>query len=72
METTVFNPAQLRILHLMSYIKTDEELEVLEQILSRHFAEKANRQLDILCENGEITMETIESWGKTHMRTPYK
>lgn len=72
METTVLNPAQMRILHLMSYIKTDEELELLEKVLSRHFAEKVDRQLDKLCENGEITLETIESWGKTHMRTPYK
>lgn len=72
METTVFNPAQQRILHMMSYIKTDEELSMLEQVLSRFFAQKADGQLDLLCQNGEITMDTIEEWGHTHMRTPYK
>lgn len=72
METTVFNPAQLRILHMMSYIKTDEELCMLEQALSRYFAQKVDGQLDLLCENGDITTDTIEEWGKGHMRTPYK
>lgn len=72
MDTTVLNPAQQRILHMMSYIKTDEELYGLERVLSRYFAQKADEKMDILCNNGDITPETIEQWGKEHMRTTYK
>lgn len=71
METTIFNPAQQRILHLMSYIKTEEELNSLEKALSRYFANKVDEDIDALCEQGTITQDTIEEWGKEHLRTPY-
>ena len=72
METTYFNPAQQRLLHLMSYIKTEEELNGLEKALSRYFADKVDDDIDALCQQGAITPETIEDWGKEHLRTPYK
>lgn len=62
METTYFNPAQQRILHLMSYIKTEEELNGLEKVLSKYFADKVDEDMDALCEQGAITLETIEGW----------
>lgn len=34
MEQTVFNSAQKRILHMMSFIKTPKELDDLESVLS--------------------------------------
>ena len=32
MEQTVFNPAQMKILQMMSYIKTPQELDNLENV----------------------------------------
>ena len=72
METTYFNPAQQRILHLMSYIKTEEELTGLEKVLSKYFASNVDEGMDALCEQGLITPETIEEWGEEHLRTPYQ
>ncbi|MCH5302437.1 MAG: hypothetical protein J1E77_06310 [Prevotella sp.] len=72
METTFFNPAQQRILHLMSYIKTEEELNSLEKALLKYFANKVDEDVDALCEQGAITLETIEKWGNEHLRTPYQ
>lgn len=72
METTYFNPTQQCILHLMSYIKTEEELNGLEKVLSKYFADKVDEDMDALCEQGAITLETIEGWGSEHMRTPYQ
>lgn len=40
MEQTVLNPAQMRILHMMSYIKTPQELNNLEEVLTQYFAKK--------------------------------
>lgn len=70
--TTVFNEAQIHLLHMMSYIKTNEELDELQNVLSDYFAQKADAGLDALCDQGLINNDTIESWGKEHLRTAYK
>ena len=72
METTVFTPAQQRILQMMSYVKSDEEFADIEDLLSNYFAKKVDDELDALCEEGQITPAVIEQWGNEHMRTPYK
>lgn len=72
METTVFNKAQLHLLQMMSYIKTNEELDELKNVLSDYFAKKVDAELDALCAQGAITESTIEEWGKEHLRTAYK
>ena len=64
MEQTVFNPAQMRILHMMSFIKTPQQLDNLENAISQYFAPKADAGLDALCNSGKITLDTIEEWGK--------
>ena len=55
MEQTVFNPAQMKILQMMSYIKTPQELDNLENVLSLYFAKKVDEGIDELCDNGSIT-----------------
>ena len=72
MEQTVFNPAQMKILQMMSYIKTPQELDNLENVLSQYFAKKVDEGIDELCDNGSITLDTIESWGNEHLRTSCK
>ncbi len=71
-QTTIFNPAQMRILHMMSFIKTPNELDNLEDAIAQYFAQKVDAGMDALCDSGTITLDTIENWGKEHMRTPYK
>lgn len=72
MEHTVFNPAQKRILHMMSFIKNPKELNDLEAVLSDYFAKKVDEGMDALCADGTITLDTIESWGNEHMRKSCK
>nr|WP_301840613.1 hypothetical protein [uncultured Prevotella sp.] len=43
-----------------------------EKAISQYFAKKADEELDMLCENGTITLDTIEKWGKEHMRISRK
>ena len=66
MKATIFNPAQMRILQMMSFLKTPEQLANLENAISQ------DEGLDMLCENGTITLDTIEKWGKEHMRISRK
>lgn len=47
-------------------------MENLENVISQYFAKKADEELDMLCENGNITLDTIEKWGEEHMRISRK
>lgn len=72
MEQTVLNPAQMRILHMMSYIKTPQEVNNLEEVLTQYFAKKVDEGIDELCDNGSISLDTIEEWGNEHLRASRK
>ena len=63
--------ARLEVLNAVSGITTKEELDDFKNMLARYFADKAQKAIDAMWENGEINEETIDSWGKEHMRTPY-
>lgn len=71
MERTVFNSAQLQILDLMSYVESDETLDEIKDMLSSYFAQKAEKEIDKLWDNGKINNSIIEDWKNEHMRTPY-
>ena len=74
METTIrqpFNPAQLELLNTMASLNTEADLIELKQTLARFFADRADREMERLWDNGTINEETLKSWEHEHMRTPY-
>lgn len=71
MERTVFNNAQLEILDLMSYVKSEDTLNEIRDMLSRYFAEKVQKGIDELWEAGTINDAVVEGWKNEHIRTPY-
>lgn len=72
MRQTVFNNAQLEILNLMAYAKSDETLTDLKQAISDFFAQKVEEEVDRMWQNGELSEERVESFRTLHERTPYK
>ena len=64
--------AQLDVLNLIKGIQTEEDYIEFRNMLARYFAQKAQRQIDALWENGTINEQTIEQWGNERMRTPYR
>lgn len=72
METTVFNPAQLQLLKMMSFVKTSEALDQLKQVISDFFAQQAQDEINHLWETGKLNDEKIESFRQLHERTSYK
>lgn len=68
---TTFNEAQLQILELMSFVKTQQGLEDLKMAVSNYFAEKAERELNAMWDSGQLSEERIESFRHLHERTPY-
>lgn len=56
----------------MASLNTEADLVELKQAIARFFAERADREMERLWENGTINEETLESWSHEHMRTPYR
>ena len=63
--------AQLELMNALNSISTEAELNEFKNLLSHYFAQKAQKAIDALWDEGVINEETIEQWGKEHMRTPY-
>lgn len=66
-----FNRVQIEILNAMANLKSEEDLRELKQAISNFFAERADREMERLWEEGVINEEVIEGWKNEHMRTPY-
>ena len=63
--------AQLELLDALNSINSEAELNEFKNVLAHYFAQKAQKAIDALWDEGVISEETIEQWGKEHMRTPY-
>lgn len=64
--------AKLEVLSVVNGINSLTELQEFRDVIARYFANKAQRAIDALWDEGKINDETIEEWGKEHMRTPYR
>lgn len=71
MQTSVFSPAQLEIIDMMSFVKTQDSLLQLKQAISDFFIKKAQMEIDHLWQTGELDEEKVESFRNLHERTPY-
>ena len=69
---TTLNEAQIQILDMMSFIKSEETLNDLKKVISDFFAQQAQNEIDRLWENGELNETKVEGFRKLHERTPYK
>ena len=63
--------AQLEVLNVLNSINSEAELSEFKNLLAHYFAQKAQKAIDALWDEGVINDQTIEQWGKEHMRTPY-
>ena len=64
--------AQLDVLSVVRGIKTEADYMEFRNFLARYFADKAQKAIDDMWDSGQITEQTIEEWGNTKMRTPYR
>ena len=61
--------AQLELMNALNSINSEAELNEFKDLLARYFADKAQKAIEALWDEGSINEETIEQWGKEHMRT---
>jgi hypothetical protein len=57
---------------MLSFVKSEENLLEIKNLLATYFAQKIDAEMDALWDEGKIDTNTIEQWGKEHLRTPYK
>lgn len=68
---TVFNAAQLKMLNMMAMLKTKEEIDGLQQVVSDYLAKLLHGEIDRLWEEGELSEEKVEGFRTLHERTHY-
>jgi hypothetical protein len=66
------NNAQLEILKLFKYEKTEEELLEIKKLLSDYLFQKAIRLADKVHEEKGYSLEDIEEWKNEHTRVKTK
>jgi len=64
--------AQLELLNALNSIKSEADLKDFKDLLALFFAQKAQKAIDALWDEGVIGEETIEQWGAEHLRTTYR
>jgi hypothetical protein len=64
--------AHLEFINALNNINSEVELNEFKDMVARFFAQKAQKAIDALWDNGKINGQTIEQWGAEHMRTPYR
>ena len=63
--------AQLELMNALNSIRSEAELNEFKDLVAQFFAQKAQKAIDALWDEGVINVDTIEQWGAEHMRTPY-
>ena len=56
----------------MAQLNSNEDLTELKRVLSRFFADRADKEMERLWDEGVINEQILDSWGKEHLRTPYQ
>ena len=62
--------AQLELLDALNNINSEAELNEFKNVLAHYFANKAQKAIDALWDEGVINDETIEQWGQEQIEWP--
>ena len=58
--TTVFTPTQIHLLKLFQYMKTEEDLNELKQLLFQYYSKKMDDRLNELWDNGILDQKRLD------------
>jgi len=61
----------MQLLDIMSFVKTSEALSDLNRVISDYFSQKADAEMNRMCDDGRLDANRIESFRHLHERTPY-
>lgn len=64
--------AQLELMNAAANVNSQEELDALRLTLSLFFAERAQKTIDKMWEEGTLDQAKLDELRGQHLRTPYK
>ena len=67
-QPTVFNPSQQLLLQMFAYDSSEEGLLELQQVLTTHYRELADKALDELWDSGRLNQERLQELRNMHLR----
>ena len=59
-------------MNALNCISSESDLNEFKDLVAHFFAQKAQKAIDALWDEGAINEDTINQWGNEHMRTPYR
>ena len=71
MKSEPLNPVQLYLLKMFPYAKDERVLEEIRKSLTAYFAQRVERDMDKLWDEGLWDQDKNEAILKEHLRTPY-
>ena len=71
MQSTTLSPIQLQLLHMFSYIKNEESLSELKEVLSNYYFQKAEKEVERVWKEKNMSNEMMHELLNAHYRTPY-
>ena len=60
MRTTALTPAQIHLLKMFQFMKTEEELDELKQLLFHYYSQKMDERLNELWDEGILNQERLD------------
>ena len=72
MEATVLNAAQIMVLESFASAKSQEEVDELMEMLRNYYAQKLDKELERLWNEGVLNQEKLDELSEQHLRTPYR
>ena len=71
MQLATMNPAQIMILESFAGIKDNDELEDLMNVLRTFYAQRLEKEMQRLWDNGTLDQKALDKIENEHLRTPY-
>lgn len=72
MTLTEINPAQMLILKSFASVSSEEELSALMKTLKKFYAQRLEKELDRLWDDGTLDQKRLDELQTEHLRTPYR
>ena len=64
--------AQLELMNALNSITSEAELNEFKDLLAHYFAQKAQKAIDALWDEGTFDQKKLDELRGQHLRTPYK
>ena len=64
--------AQLELMNALNNITSEAELNEFKNLLAHYFAQKAQKAIDALWDEGTFDQKKLDELRGQHLRTPYK